>query len=115
MLVSVPTSVKLDAICAAALDLAHAAACEVGGDSVGGHLGVRADAEYRHAQAVALGTALDAVGSARGAAQNISADFDVAPRLRTPEAGAHIERKMDEPVWGGLSRPRTRFPAGPAG
>ena len=45
MLVSVPTNVKLDAICAAALDLAHAAACEVGGDSVGGHLGVRADAE----------------------------------------------------------------------
>ena len=38
-------SAKLDAICAAAVDMAQAAAQEVGGDAVGAHLGVRAEAE----------------------------------------------------------------------
>ena len=39
------TGAKLDAICAAAVDLAQAAARAVGGDSVGAHRGVRAEAE----------------------------------------------------------------------
>jgi hypothetical protein len=43
--VSVPTSAKLDAICAAAVEMAQAAALEVGGDAVGAHLGVRAESE----------------------------------------------------------------------
>jgi hypothetical protein len=36
---------KLDAVCAAAVDLARAAAVEVGGEQVGDHLGARAEAE----------------------------------------------------------------------
>jgi hypothetical protein len=43
--VSVHTNAKLDAICAAAVEMAYAAAREVGGDAVGAQLGVRAEAE----------------------------------------------------------------------
>jgi len=43
--VSVHTNAKLDAICAAAVEMAYAAAREVGGDAVGAHLAVRAEAE----------------------------------------------------------------------
>lgn len=45
MLVSVHTSAKLDTICAAAVEMAQAAAREVGGEAVGAHLGVRAEGE----------------------------------------------------------------------
>jgi hypothetical protein len=43
--VSVHTSPKLDATCAAAVEMAYVAAREVGGDAVGAHVGIRAEAE----------------------------------------------------------------------
>jgi hypothetical protein len=43
--VSLTTAARTDAVCAAAIDLARAAAVEVGGEHVGDHLGVRAEAD----------------------------------------------------------------------
>lgn len=40
-----PTTFKLDSVCAAAVEVARAAAVEVGGSEVGGHLGVTADGD----------------------------------------------------------------------
>jgi hypothetical protein len=41
----VAATVKRDSVCAAAVDVARAAAVEIGGDQVGEHLGVRAEGE----------------------------------------------------------------------